>query len=152
MTRDRFLIGILVGIGVLIAAALILFFIRSENSEYVDDSTPQGALRNYFLAIHQRDYQRAYAYIMESAQKPDFDQFHKHFTEYNVDTLSRTVVEIGEELPAVQSERVSIRVYLIRPATSLLGETTRSARTVVLVRQDGQWKLEDAPYPFWVYR
>lgn len=152
MQRDRFLLGILIGIGVLIVAALILFFVRNESQEYVDDSTPQGALRNYFLAVHQGDYERAYGYIMESAQKPDFDQFQKHFTQYNAEEVNRTVVEIGEVLSGAQTERVSFRVYVIRPATSLLGDSSRSARTVVLVQQDGQWKLEEAPYPFWVYR
>lgn len=152
MRRDRFLFGILVGIGLLIVAALVLFFIRSANTTYVDDNTPQGVAHNYFLAIHRRDYQRAYGYIMESAQKPDFDYFQQQFVAYNAGEAARTAVEIGEVQSEDNTGRATVRVFLIRPAASLFEETSRSASTVSLVLQDGQWGLQEAPYPFWVYR
>jgi hypothetical protein len=56
MKQDRFLLGILVGIGVLIVVALALFFTRQDNQDYVSDTTPEGVVHNYALALYKDDY------------------------------------------------------------------------------------------------
>ena len=49
MKQDRFLTGILIGIGVLIIAALAVFFTRKDSQTYVADDTPEGVVHNYVL-------------------------------------------------------------------------------------------------------
>jgi len=44
MKQDRFLVGILVGIGVLVVIALGLFFTRQDKQEYISDDTPKGVV------------------------------------------------------------------------------------------------------------
>jgi hypothetical protein len=45
MKKDRFLIGILVGIGVLITAALVVFFIKQGDGQtYMGENTPDGTM------------------------------------------------------------------------------------------------------------
>ncbi|MBW2589509.1 MAG: hypothetical protein JRD71_02105, partial [Deltaproteobacteria bacterium] len=66
MKKDRFLIGILVGIGVLITAALVVFFTRQGDGQtYMQESTPDGVVHNYVLALQQGDFQKAYGYLSD---------------------------------------------------------------------------------------
>ena len=63
MKQDRFLIAILAGIGLLVVAAFVLFFVRQSNLNYVSDDTPEGVVQNFVLALHKGDYEKAYAYL-----------------------------------------------------------------------------------------
>ena len=66
MKQDRFLVGILIFIGVLVVVALALFFIRQDNQVYVADDTPDNIVRNYALALQKQDFQRAYTYLADN--------------------------------------------------------------------------------------
>ena len=57
MKQDKFLTGILIGIGVLIVIALGLFFTRQDKRDYVADDKPEGVVYNYVLAVVNKDYQ-----------------------------------------------------------------------------------------------
>ena len=56
MKNDRFLLGILIGIGLLVALALGLYFLRQEQPAYVNDETPEGVVHNYVTAVQLGDY------------------------------------------------------------------------------------------------
>ncbi len=51
MKQDRFLMGILIFIIVLVVAALVLFFVRNEKPIYGAEDKPEGVLYNYALAL-----------------------------------------------------------------------------------------------------
>ena len=74
MKQDRFLVGILIGIGVLIVAALVVFFTRSDTQTYVSDDTPEGVTHNYVVAILNKDYEKAHTYLAELDNKPTYEQ------------------------------------------------------------------------------
>ncbi len=65
MKQDRFLLGILIGIGVLIIAALVVFFIRKDSQTYVPDDVPEGVVHNYVVAVLNKDYEKAYGYLAD---------------------------------------------------------------------------------------
>ena len=75
MKQDRFLILLLIGIGLLIIAAILIFFIRKRDQAYQSDQTPENILRNYVLAIQLEDYSKAYDYLEETSDKPDFSSY-----------------------------------------------------------------------------
>ena len=56
MRQDRFLTGILIGIGVLVIAALAVFFIRRDGQSYVAENTPEGVVHNYVVSKLNKDY------------------------------------------------------------------------------------------------
>ena len=60
MKQDRFLTGILIGIGVLVVVALAVFFSRKDAQTYVPDDTPEGVVYNYVLAVLNKDYEKAF--------------------------------------------------------------------------------------------
>ncbi len=79
MKPDRFLWALLIGIGVLVVAALAFFFLRRGGQEYGPDDTPENVVRNYALALQKLDYARAYDLLQEAEDKPDFERFRLNF-------------------------------------------------------------------------
>jgi hypothetical protein len=148
MGKDRFLIGILVGIGVLVAAALILFFSRQGQVSYGDDSSPAGALQNYFVAIQKRDYGKAYSYVADQSGKPSLAQFREPFLSYLQDGVTGSAVEIGQTYYDEQRQTATINVTILNGRRDIFSTSTRQMATATLVQQNGAWKVTSAPYPY----
>jgi hypothetical protein len=149
MKKDRFLTGILIGIGALIIMALILFFVRQGRVTYVDESQPTGVLQNYFLALQKRDYTRAYGYLADQPGRPSLDQFRQSFLGYQSDAIATSTVEVGDAIIDQQDQTATVQVTLLNGSPDPFGSTSRNSGTASLVRQDGAWKIIMAPYPYW---
>jgi len=148
MGKDRFLTGILVGIGVLVVAALIFFFIRQGQVDYGDDSTPAGALQNYILAIQKRDYERAYSYLAVQDGKPSLSQFREPFLSYLQESVSGTAVEVDQTFLDGQNQTATIQVFILNSTSDIFGTAVRNSDVATLVQQNGAWKVLTAPYPY----
>ena len=61
-TTDKFLIGIIIGIVLLVGIAFAVAFLRPE-PDYLPEDTPEAAAHNYLLALLRKDYDRAYDYL-----------------------------------------------------------------------------------------
>lgn len=151
MVRDRFLTGILIGIGVLVAAALILFFNRQSRLSYVDDSTPGGVTRDYLLALQRGDYERAYGYLADTAAKPDVARFRQPFLTGQGSEAANAAVEVGEASLDTGEDSMLVQITILRNTGALFEDVYRDRQTVHLVRQGEMWKIQSAPYPFWSY-
>jgi hypothetical protein len=145
MKQDKFLLGILIFIGLLVAAALIVFFVRQPATTYQPDDTPQGVVFNFILALQQKDYARAYAYLVEAPGKPSLMTFER-FYQNNVD-LSTLAVDFGET--RLQGERASVEMTITHIAANPFSSEWREAGAAFLVRQGGLWKIESLPWQFW---
>jgi hypothetical protein len=146
MKKDRFLKGIITGIGVLILIALVLFFIRQQQAEYREDDSPQGVVHNYILGLIQHDYERAYSYLADNPEKPDLAQFQLELTR-SENEIKRVSVTIGEVFFPGDTATVSLNM-----SQSYGGPITRSSwytETAQLIRQNGTWKIVNMPYPLW---
>lgn len=148
MKRDRFLLGILVGIGVMVVAALILFFSRQGHSSYGDDSTPAGALQNYLLAVQKQDYARAYTYLPESPNKPTLLAFEQPFMSYQSQEVANSSVEIGQTFEDAQTASATVQLSILMGNQGLFGSQPRAMISASLTRQNGAWKVISAPYPY----
>jgi hypothetical protein len=148
MKQDKFLTGILIGIGVLILLALVLFFTRQDNRDYVADTTPEGVVNNYVLAVLNKDYQKAYGYLADLEHKPTYEQFRQSFFNGMVNPG-----DVGVDIGGVETHNdeaiVTINVYYSNsdPFSSRYSNTERA----LLVKQNGDWKLSSMPYNFWDY-
>ncbi|PKO04968.1 MAG: hypothetical protein CVU41_14505 [Chloroflexi bacterium HGW-Chloroflexi-3] len=146
MNNDRFLNGILTGIGVLILIALVLFFVRQQQAEYLPDDSPEGVVHNYILGVVQHDYERAYSYLADIQKKPDFPQFQMELAR-SENEIKRVSVTFGEIFITDDSATVALNM-----SQSYGGPITRSswyAETAQLIRENGTWKIVNMPYPLW---
>jgi hypothetical protein len=145
---DRFLIGILIGIGLLVVAALMLFFLRRGEAQYTAENTPQGIIQNYVLALQKKDFEKAYGYLAEAEGKPAFSQFREYFVS-SFESYNRAGLTFGtsSETGATAFVTVIIQQNFGGP----FNELSRNHETVDLVKQNDIWKIRKFPNPFWGY-
>jgi len=147
MKEDRFLLAILAGIGLLVLAALGLFFMRQQGQDYGPEDSPEGVLRNYIFALENEDYARAYSYLYEAANKPDFDQFQRAFLNQRLDTAN-AAVQIGEARR--NNGEAIVPLVIIHPGSGPFSEGYRETVNGQLRQNaEGKWQISSLPYPLW---
>ena len=149
MKQDRFLIGILIFIGLLVVAAVALFFVRNQTPSYGPEDTPQGVLYNYAVALQLRDYTRAYSYLADQANKPTLDAFRQSFLTRQLDTTT-SALQIGD-VQTVQTDEVWINVSVEYAGNGVLDSRYSNTDRATLVKQNGAWKITYLPNPYWWY-
>ena len=149
MKQDRFLTGILIGIGLLVIAALAVFFTRRDTQTYVADDTPEGVVHNYVVAVLEKDYEKAYSYLADLEHKPDYEEFRQAFLNGMVNP-GNSAIDIGEA--EVIDDEAYVDVALIYNPSDPFSTGYRDVQRAGLVLQNGAWKLTSMPsYYFWEY-
>ena len=149
MKQDRFLIGILIGIAVLIVAALAIFFTRKDNLVYTDAVTPEAVVQNYVVALHKRDFEKAYGYLADLENKPSADDFRQAFLNHEVDPTSVGLQIVGTE---ISGDSATVSLGIIYNSSDPFSNGNRNTDYAQLVRQQGVWKLKQLPANnYWSY-
>ena len=149
MRQDRFLMGILIGIGMLIVAALVVFFTRQNQAAYAAENTPDGVVHNYVLAILNKDYQRAYGYLADLDNKPTMAQFRQAFAVGRLNP-AQNGIKIGKA--SITGEDASVEVDMVYAPSDPFSSGYNNIGTAQLVRQNGAWKISAMPaYNLWDY-
>jgi len=148
LKQDRFLIGILIGIGLLVAAALILFFMRRGEAQYTSENTPQGIIQNYVLALQKKDFEKAYGYLAEAEGKPKFNLFREFFVS-SFESYNRAGLTFGTS--SETGDTAFVTVIIQQNYGGPFSEMSRNNQTVDMVKQNDIWKIRRFPYPFWGY-
>jgi hypothetical protein len=147
MKQDRFLLGILMGIGALVVLALALFFTRKDDTLiYGPEDTPEGVVHNYVVAVLQRDYEKAYGYLADKKDKPTLEQFRNTFLQNYVNP-ENTGVDIGGS--EISGNQAFVTVYMQYGSSDPFSSGNRNEDRAVLLKQDGLWKLTQMPSNFW---
>ena len=147
MKRDNFLLGILIFIGLLVVAAVGLFFVRNQAPAYGPEDTPQGVLHNYAVALQLRDYERAYSYLLVAGNQPTLETFRQAFLSHQLDT-SNSALQIGEVQTETNSEAwVSVTVQ--NGGSGPFNQGWSSNDTARLVKKNGGWMISYLPFPYW---
>ncbi|MBI5353247.1 MAG: hypothetical protein HZB50_11460 [Chloroflexi bacterium] len=148
MKQDRFLTGILIGIGALILIALALFFTRQDKKEYLTEKSPYAATYNYVLAVTNKDYNKAYTYLADKEHKPTYDQFRQSFFNGNV---SPNNVGVNVGTAQVDGNDAYVDLTLVYSSSDPFSGGYNNTDRAQLVNQNGDWKLIYMPYNFWAY-
>lgn len=143
MKQDRFLIGILIFIGLLVAAALVLFFVRQDTRAYRPEDTPEGVIFNYVLAVQNRDFVRAYSYLAEGAHKPDYNYFLQNFQYAQMDSA------LEFQSTRVEGNKAWVELILHYMGSGPFDSGWSNSDTARLEKQGGTWKLVYLPTPYW---
>ncbi|MEO5887372.1 MAG: hypothetical protein ABIQ77_06900 [Anaerolineales bacterium] len=149
MKQDRFLTGILVGIGLLVVVALTVFFTRKDTQTYVSDETPDGVVHNYVLAVLNKDYEKAYGYLADLDNKPTYEEFHDSFLTGMINP-DNSGVDIGKS--DITGDDATVEVTLVYNASDPFSTGYRDTQRAILVMQNGAWKISSMPqYNFFDY-
>lgn len=148
MKQDKFLMGILLGIGALVVLALVLFFTRQDKRDYIADDAPDGVVHNYVLAVLNKDYQKAYSYLADIEHKPTYEDFRQSFFNGMVNPVDAGV-DIGSVDINADEAVVSLSIYY--SSNDPFSSRYASEERALLIKQNGNWKLNSMPYNFWDY-
>jgi hypothetical protein len=150
---DKFLIGIVIGVILLVAAAFTVAALRPKPSYQAED-TPEGVAQNYVLAIKQNDLQRAYGYLSPSipGYPESFGIFASHVSDYSYNfrqsdestTVSVTSVRVTGETATVAFRETSF-------SGGGLFDSSQSTITYALDlrRENEQWKITNSDQYYW---
>jgi len=149
MKQDRFLTGILVGIGLLVVVALAVFFTRKDSQTYVSGDTPEGVAHNYVVAVLEKDYEKAYGYLADLEHKPTYEEFRDSFLKGMINS-SGYAVDIGQS--EIVEDSATVEIALIYNSSDPFSTGYRdTSQRGILVKENGLWKLTSMPYNFWDY-
>ena len=148
MKQDRFLLGIVIGIGVLAVVALGLFFMRQDTQVYLTTNTPEAVVHNYVLALTNSDYEKAYGYLADLEHKPTYAEFRQSFFNRMVNP-ERVGVDVGKS--EVNGDEATVEITLMYSSSDPFSNNFNNTDRAQLVRQNGEWKLSSMPYNFWDY-
>jgi hypothetical protein len=149
MKQDRFLTGILIGIGLLVVLALAVFFTRKDTQTYVSDDTPEGVVHNYVVAVLNKEYEKAYGYLADLENKPTYDEFHNSFLTGMINPDS-SGVDVGQS--DITGDDATVDVTLVYKPTDPFSTGYRDTQRAILVMQNGAWKISSMPqYNFFDY-
>jgi hypothetical protein len=152
---DKYLIGIVVGIVLLVALTVIIVLTRPK-AEYRSDDSPEAVVHNYLLAIKEAEYDRAYGYISTEIDgyPEDLEVFIEDM-EDNFWSFGRG----GDSIVEIQSSRVSgdkatVKVLETDYSSGGLFDSGQYERNfdLKLHQDNGEWRLIDGDrywYPCW---
>jgi hypothetical protein len=148
MKQDRFLTGILIGIGVLVIAALAVFFIRRDTQTYIEEDVPEGVVHNYVVSLLNKDYEKAYGYLADLDNKPTYDEFRNSFVTGLLGNPGNSAVDVGES--EVTGDDATVEVAMIFNPSDPFSTGYRDVQNAILVKQGGEWKISSMPtYYLW---
>lgn len=151
MKNDKFLIGIVTGIIILVIAAVVIVLTRSRAETYRPDDTPDGVAHNYFLAIQREDYEKAYGYLSDELKaKPTLDDFIVEVNNYG--NRQEAALTLGEA--SVTGDRAQVRLSITNHSGGGVfdsGSYTNDDTAYLRANAAGEWKLYQFPYPYWGY-
>lgn len=148
MKQDKFLTGILIGVGALIILALVLFFFRQDKRDYLPDDTPEGVTHNYALAVLNKDYEKAYGYLADLKYKPTYEEFRQSFLN-GMANPENTGLDVGTA--TITGDEAVVDLTLYYSYSDPFSSRTGSPDRALLVNQGGNWKVSSMPYSFWDY-
>lgn len=156
---DRSLLAIGGGIAVLVVVAVIaVVVLGSRDAPAFSADTPEGVVQRHLAAVEGEDYETAWGYLSEAVRSDvSVEEYRRAARDYGYWGIgSRRVLFDRSEVDGDRA-RVWLTVeeyYDGGPFGG--GDTYRSTREIALVREDGEWRIDDPliglePMPFQGY-
>ena len=145
MKEDRFLTIILAVIVLLVVISLAVFFVKQDNATYLSEDAPENIIHNYILAIEEGNYERAYAYLAEKDNKPDYETFEQHYLLYHN--------EVGYQIGAanISTNTASVEITIMDGSSDFFFDRYNYVESARLLNQNGEWKIIQMPYSYWAW-
>lgn len=141
---DKFFIGIVGGVVLLIVISLV-FVLKPSMNDYLPEDNPEGVMLNYLLSLRERDYKRAYGYL-----SPDLLGYPKSIQSFRTDILDN--IKEFDDLPYVTLSIDSIDIkgkqatVIVQEIRFFRGDIFSSGQRISTIEydfamDDGEWKI-----------
>jgi hypothetical protein len=151
---DKFLIGIVTGIVLLVVVVFLVVLLRPE-PEYLDEKTPEDVAHNYLLALQKGDYERALGNLSSSVVNvpKDVDEFIEdidncswRFRDLDRDT---SLIVVSADIRGERAE-VQIKQTVFYSGDMFDSDLYESEFEMTLKQQNDVWKLINGDN-YWCY-
>jgi hypothetical protein len=146
MKNDRFLLGILIGIILIVLLSIGIVIFNPQGSNYLPENSPEAVVNNYLTAWAQEDFDKVAGYLMEAENKPEFHKIIQtaYETKYATDTTS---VRIDKSI--LRDHEATVILTMISHPGDPFSTTSQTSGLVALIKENDAWKIKQFPYPFW---
>ena len=137
---------LLIGAGILalliISVVVVLVVGRGNTADYSADS-PEGTLQRYLAAVEDGDYDAAHAYFSERVKEEmSVDDFRRSIAMFGGYQSAQRVLFRGSSGDA-DRVRLELEIEYFYDDT-FGGSSFRQPREVIMVREGGEWRIDDA--------
>lgn len=143
---DRSLLAIGCGVVILVVVAVIaVVFLGSRDAQPFAADTPEGVVQRHLAAVEDEDYETAWGYLSAAVQSDMMvEEYRRAARDYGYyGSASRRVLFDRSEVDGDRA-RVWLTVEEYYDGGPLSGANTyRSPREIALVREDGEWRIDD---------
>jgi hypothetical protein len=146
-STDKFLIGIVAGIVILIVVALVVTLTQPE-ATYQSAETPEGVVHNYLLALQKGDYELAWGYL-----SPTIRGYPRSINVFTRDIQSRSwnfrlnrESSMSIEAVNITGNRANVTVKEVWLQSGDLFDSGQSSRVfqMNLLKARGEWKIVES--------
>jgi hypothetical protein len=150
--KDRFLIGIVAGTILLVIISVVVVFMlgRPRSAPPADPSTPAGVVQAYIEALRDNDVARSRTYLTSQA-RAQAEARDKNSTYH---PSPQDNVRIVVEQVSATETRAEVKVTTSRfyaSADPFSSSTSHRDTTVILVREDGAWRITEPLETYGIY-
>lgn len=145
---DKFLIGIVVGVVLLIVVALVFVM---QPSSYLAEDTPEGIVHNYILALQEEDFARAYGYLYTGmSEYPDADKFESDLSKDSSSYRNRSSSTFSIDSSDIKGNQATITVRETKFYEGNILDSGQNTQIyeVSLILEDGEWRIDGADWGF----
>lgn len=150
MKIDRFTWGVILGVLVLVSAAIITVAVSGgrgwQSEAYLNEDTPEAVVHDAFLAFVRNEPDVAISHYSREALDEDKNPpFRERFNHYDFNRPARRLrildVDISED---GDNAYVTLAIDNFYQGGLFDSGTSTYRRTIPLVREDGAWKIDTA--------
>lgn len=152
---DKFLIGIVIGIILLVGVAFAVALWRPKPTYQAED-TAEGVAHNYLFALQQKDYDRAYGYLSPSLEgypatsEKFLDDLNQNA--WQIRDLENGSTSLVVESAQVTGNRTSVSIRQTHFYRGDLFDSNQYSTnfTITLQREHESWKIVNSD-SYWAY-
>ncbi len=142
--RGVLIIGLTIA-GLILLAVLAALFVGSPEEETFAEGTPARTVQDYMRAVRERDRETAYDFYSDAAQRQmSFEEFSGYVGNFGF-ASENTRIRLEESRVEGDRATLVLRIEQFNEGSVFDSNRYDYERTVVLVREDGGWKI-DEPY------
>lgn len=143
----RWLLGAVVLLVAVLVAGIALALLNERRVDLFPETSPEGTVQRYLIALEKEDYKGAYEYFAASVkEKCRYDSLLRRVSDAEIKE-SQVVLEKTKALD--KWAEVTVTVSRFRASGPFSSSEHAFKQTFHLVEEESGWRLSEIPWPIW---
>lgn len=144
----RWLIGIGAGIALLIVASVVIALARGGQAPLLAETTPEGVVQRFLLAVQDKDYAKAHGYLSARVQKGCSIAFIRDSLRWREDNSRELRVEmLSKDATGDGRTQVRVAVTEVNVSPPFGVDESRHDEWYILLQENSAWRIDEPPWP-----